>query len=165
MFQPGDLIMYDKMGVCRVEGIQPRKDREKREKLFYKLSALYENGTIFIPVDTAIFMRPILSADEVNALIDSLPGIQENVCRNGNLRVLSDHYHAAFESHHCEDLLQLLKSVYSKEQSAIKEKKHLGMVDQQYKKKAETLVYGEFAAALGIPYDAVEGYIAKRLGS
>ena len=39
------------------------------------------------------------------------------------------------------------------------------MIDQTYKKKAEELVYSEFSAALGIPFEEVEDYIAKRLES
>ena len=39
------------------------------------------------------------------------------------------------------------------------------LIDQTYKKKAEELVYSEFSAALGIPFEEVEDYIARRLES
>ena len=37
------------------------------------------------------------------------------------------------------------------------------MVDERYMKQAEHLLHGEFSAALGIPYDEVPAYIAKRV--
>ena len=35
----------------------------------------------------------------------------------------------------------------------------MGQVDQRYRKKAECLLHGELAVALGIPLDQVESYI------
>ena len=36
-------------------------------------------------------------------------------------------------------------------------------MDERYKKQAERLLYGELAAALEIPFDEVESYIARRV--
>ena len=43
------------------------------------------------------------------------------------------------------------------------QKRHLGMVDERYMKQAERLLYGELAAALEIPFDQVQSYIACRV--
>ena len=37
------------------------------------------------------------------------------------------------------------------------------MVDERYMKQAERLLYGELAAALDIPFDRVQPYIARRV--
>ena len=37
------------------------------------------------------------------------------------------------------------------------------MVDERYIKQAERLLYGELAAALEIPFDQVQSYIACRV--
>ena len=38
------------------------------------------------------------------------------------------------------------------------------MVDERYMKQAERLLYGELSAALDIPYEEVQPYIARRAG-
>ena len=78
---------------------------------------------------------------------------------------IRDSYHKAFQGHRSEDLLQLMKDIHVKSQESLRRGKRLGMIDQTYKKKAEELVYSEFSAALGIPFEEVEDYIAKRLES
>lgn len=134
-----------------------------RSRPFYRLALLYGGGTIFVPTDTGAFMRPILTAQEVEALIDRLPAMEPSVCTERSVNLLSVRYHAAFESHKSEDLLQLMKDIYAKAVLSKENGKQLGMVDQRYQKQAEDLIYGEFAAALGIPFGEVEGYIARRL--
>jgi CarD family transcriptional regulator len=37
------------------------------------------------------------------------------------------------------------------------------MVDERYMKQAERLLHGELSAALGIPFEEVPDYIAKRV--
>ena len=39
------------------------------------------------------------------------------------------------------------------------------MVDERYLKQAEQLLFGELAAALEIPYEAVQPYIADRIAA
>ena len=64
MYERGVLIMYGNSGVCRVEDVAPMKGSRGAEKnrLYYKLSPVYGSGTIYVPVDTKIFMRPVLAA-------------------------------------------------------------------------------------------------------
>ena len=56
-----------------------------------------------------------------------------------------------------------MKDIYVKSQESLRRGKRLGMIDQTYKKKAEELVYSEFSAALGIPFEEVPAYIARRV--
>ena len=61
MFQKGDLIVYGNMGVCRVEAVEAPAGLPGagEKKLYYKLDPVYETGTVYIPVDAKVFMRPI----------------------------------------------------------------------------------------------------------
>ncbi len=167
MFEPGELVLYGSSGVCRVESIGAMEGVRgvDRGRLYYKLKLLHGSGDIFAPTDTAVFMRPVLTQEEVNGLIDKLPHIQAAACNERNLTQLSGRYHAAFESHRTEDLLGLMKSIRLKERASAQRGKQLGLTDQRYQKKAEELIYGEFSVALGIPYEAVEDYIAQRLAA
>lgn len=165
MYQKGDLIVYGSSGVCRVEDIGALKGaggvREKRD--YYTLSPVFGSGVIYIPADTGIFMRPVLTKEQVDELIDRIPALEEKECDLSNLRQLTEHYHAAFESHQCEDLLRLIKALYQRGQNTLKQGRRIGLTEMKYRKHAEELVHGEFAVALGIPYEEVPEYISTRL--
>ena len=64
----------------------------------------------------------------------------------------------------CRDLIRMTKSIYAKKKDAESRQKKIGMTDEKYLRRAEDLLYGELAVALGIPRDAVSGYITDRLG-
>ena len=82
MFQKGDLIVYGNMGVCRVEAVEAPAGLPGagEKKLYYKLDPVYETGTVYIPVDAKVFMRPILTHAQAEALIGRIPEIEENPC-------------------------------------------------------------------------------------
>lgn len=164
MFEPGEMIMYGSSGVCRVEAVGQR-DIAGEDRLYYTLSPVYSTETIFVPVDTTVFMRPVLSREQAEELIDQIPSIRGDACQERNLSLLTAHYQTALRSHDCRDLIQLVKSVYAKHQLAAQRGKKLGQVDQRYGKRAGELLHGELAVALGIPWEEITGYIEKRLAA
>lgn len=163
MFEKGSLLIYDTVGVCRVEDIGipsgiPVSDKEKK---YYKLAPVFGSGTIYIPVDTKVFMRPVITKDEAETLLAKIPEIREDLCDTRNQKVLEDHYKASFQSHECEDLVQLIKTVYLKKQNLERNGKKTGKTDQQYMKRAQGLLHEELSIALGIPVEEVEEYITR----
>lgn len=165
MFKTGQHIIYGNTGVCTVTDII-RKDTDARGvQDFYVLKPASSDYTITTPVNgSKVFMRPVISKDEANALIDAIPTIHAEAYHNRVLRQLSDHYDEFLTTHSCEDLIKLTMSIYAKKQSLLQQKKKLGAVDEKYIKKGEELLFGEFAAALGIEKSEVQAYIAARVG-
>jgi len=162
MYQIGDVIVYGGEGVCRVDAIGvPDIPSISKERLYYTLSPFYRDGIIFSPVDTTVFMRPVITYEEVQHLIMQIPEIRTNMlCENHrSIRMLSDHYAALLQTHDCAALLQLIKTVYKKRQVVTENGKKLGTTDERYLKRAEEMLYSEFAVALGIPKDDVKSYI------
>ena len=166
MYEIGELIHYGSTGVCRVEDIKSRKfPGEKKGQLYYILKPLYQTCTISTPVDNKkVFMRPVISRDEAERLIDSIPTVKAEAYHSRVLRELAEHYEEAFASHSCEDLIQLTMSIYAKKQSMEQQKRKFGAVDERFMKRAEDLLFGELAAALDIPRDDVQDYIRQRVG-
>lgn len=165
MYQVGDLILYGSTGVCKVADITTQELAGKDKKqLFYVLEPLYQNCTIFTPViTTKIFMRPIISKDEAERLIDMIPTIRVEAYHNRDLNQLAEHYKASLSTHDCSDLIELSMSIYAKKQFAEQQKRKFGVVDEKFMKRAEDLLFGELAAALNIPKDQVPEYIAERV--
>lgn len=164
MFQPGELVVYGTTGVCRVTEItRPNLTGTDRNKEYYLLKPLHQDGIIYTPVDNEkIPMRPVISAAAAEALIDLIPSIRAEVCQAPTVQALAQHYHTAVHSHDCRDLIELMMSIYAKQRLAETQRRRLGMVDERYMKQAERLLYGELSAALGLPYDRVQPYIAAR---
>ena len=167
MFQPGDLVVYGATGVCRVEGVvRPEASGGDREKLYYLLKPLYQDGVIYAPLESGkVPMRPVISAREAEALIDRIPTIQAEAVYSPTLQALARHYQSLLRTSDCQDLLRLAMSIYRKQQAALARNRRLGMVDERYWKQAERLLHGELAAALGIPIGDVQPYIARRVAA
>lgn len=164
MFKINELIIYGNDGICRVEDIRkmniPNIDVNK---LYYVLKPLYNDGIIYSPIDTNVFMRPIITHEMALRLIDTIPNIKIEVYNNNSLRELNDYYKSLIQTHHCEGLIRLIKMVYMKKNNAISNRKKLGQTDENYMKYAENMLYGEFAAALEIPKEEVKSYIESRI--
>lgn len=158
MFQPNDYVVYGRSGVCRVDGVECCDGRD-----FYSLHSLYQNCRIKAPVDGKLPIRPVISKDEANALIDGIPSIQAKPVKCKNPRELNEKYRAAVLSQNCRDLIELTMSIYAKKQEARQEKKKINSIDEAFMKEGEALLFGELSVALGIPVDQVQPYIKQRV--
>ena len=167
MFQPGELLVYGTTGVCRVEGVAtPNLTRAEWGRQYYLLKPLYQDGVIYAPVDSQkVPIRPVISRQEAEDLIDLIPSIQAEACHAPTLQALAQHYQSAVCSHDCRELLELMMSIYAKRRQAEAQKRRLGMMDEQYAKQAKRLLHGELSVALDIPFDEVEDYISARIGT
>ena len=166
MYRIGDLILYGRTGVCRVEEINEEEVRgaDEEPRQFYTLRPLYQNCCIRTPVSGGkVYSRPIISGPEAERLIARIPEVDAKPYHNRNLNQLREHYRAWLERFDCEALISLTKSLYLKKKEAETQKRKFGAVDERFMREAEDLLYGEFAAALDIDRDKVENYIAKSL--
>lgn len=162
MFQIGDLILYGRTGVCEVADIVCQSADGERE--YYVLKPLYQNCGITTPVDNdKVFMRPIITKSEVDEIIKTIPNVSVQAYHNRNLTQLKEHYKHCLESHECIDLIEMTMSLYTKRKEAAAAKKKFGTVDERFMKEAEDLLFGEFAAALGIDRHEVSDYISERM--
>lgn len=162
MFHENDLIVYGNTGVCRVKAIGPLKgiSEASEDRMYYTLEPVYDQkGTIYTPVDTKVYMRMVISPDEARALIEKIPKIKARPLECQNQRLLSEQYQASISTHRCEDLVQLIRTVYMRSKQALANGKKPAQVDERYMKRAKELLYGELAAALDMPYKDVELYI------
>lgn len=163
MYQPGDKIIYGSTGVCKVKETVSKEIEKGLEKLFYVLEPLYQDGVIMIPVDTKVFMRPVITKEEALALIDKIPTMQTAAYHNSVLRELEEHYSAYLKSHDCGDLIELAMSIYAKKQDLASQHRKFGAVDERFMKRAEDLLDGELAVALDIDKSQVGAFISARV--
>ena len=163
MFSLGELIVYSSTGVCRVEAIGPPPFDLNCPTAYYTLAPLHGSGTIYVPVDAKVYMRPILSREGARALIRRIPEIRQASLDGLDYRALAQRYRAFLGTHSCEDLVQLIKTAYLKNQANTSCGKKPSKVDQDFQKRAEFLLHDELSAALGIPFDQMGSYIARQV--
>ena len=160
MYQIGEKIIYGENGVCTVEKIAPLEmGGASKEKLYYYLTPLVGSGTYFTPVDTNAFMRPIISREEAEALIDAMPGIPPAICNDNRFNHVDAFYRDLFKLHSNEALVSVIKGLNCR----MAEKKTRSTRAEATMKRAKDILHGELSVALGIEFGQVEGYIRDRI--
>ena len=161
MFSVGDKIIYGENGVCTVEKIAPLDmSGASADKLYYHLSPLIGTGTYFAPVDSNAFMRPVISREEAEALIDSMESIEPAICTDTRFNHVDAFYKELFKQHTCEALVASVKGLKGR----MSDKKTKSSRAESTMKRAKDILHGELSIALGIDVGEVESYICTRLG-
>ena len=162
MYTVGDKIIYGENGVCTVEKIEPlAMSGAPKDKLYYHLSPLVGSGTYFTPVDSGAYMRPVMSREEAEALIDAMPGIAPAIGNDNRFNHVDAFYKELFRLHSCEALVAIVKGLRSR----MAERKTRSSRAEATMRRAKDILHGELSVALGIDIQDVESYIQERIGS
>ena len=165
MYEVGDLVIYGNVGVCEVTEIKLLEYMENNQ-LYYLLTPLFQNCTISAPVENKkVFMRPVITKEEAERLIEKIPSIHAQAYHNNVLRQLTDHYEALLETHDCEALMEMVMSIYSKKRDCEAQKRKFGAIDDRFMKRAEELLFGELSVALGMTREKVADDITSRISA
>ncbi len=165
MFEVEEYIVYGANGVCRVAEICASPFDPLDERLFYVLKPAGDRGNsvIYTPVDNeTVRMRPLLSKPAVDGLlsrVSELPVLDVPVERQRK-----EVYKSTMASVDPELYFRLLKTVYTRRETAREKKKRLPEMDNEYEFLAKKSLYTELSLVLGIAEAEVEGYLADRIG-
>lgn len=161
MFSVGDKIIYGENGVCIVEKIAPLEmSGAAKDKLYYSLRPLVGSGTYFAPVESGAFMRPIMSRDEAEAFIDTIPSIEPAICNDNRFNHVDAFYKELFKKHSCEALVSIIKGLHER----MSERKTKSSRAESTMKRAKDILHGELSAALEMELSQIEAYIEGRIG-
>lgn len=161
MYSVGDKIVYGENGVCTVWQIGPiASGGADKSKLYYHLVPFVGSGTYFAPVDSEVFMRPVISREEAEALIAAIPGIEPAICNDSRFNHVDAFYKELFKLHTCEALVSIVKGLRAR----IAGKKTRSSRAESTMRRARDMLHSELAVALGIDIDDVEQYITDRTG-
>lgn len=164
MFGIGDYVICGNKGVCMVENITTLNiSGVDKERQYYILKPLYMTGsTVYVPVDSPKeSMRRAMRRDEAEKLIEAIPDIPLLVITNDKLSEQA--YKDCIKTNDCEDLVRIIKTIYTRKQKRLKAGRKVTAVDAKYFHMAEENLYGELAVALNISRKEVEGYIVEAI--
>lgn len=164
MFEKGEFIVYGTSGVCEVKEITTINMKGvSNDRLYYILNPChYKESKIFIPVDNEkTVMRSVLTKEEADELIDTIPDIEELWVSNDKLR--EEKYKETMRSCDCKDWIKVIKTLYLRKQERIAQGKKTTAMDEKYLRMAEDNLYTELSLVLDIPKEQMEEYITQRI--
>lgn len=161
MFQVNDVVIYGNHGVCRVigRGFLSISVADK-EKEYYTLRPLYQKeAVIYVPVGgNKTVMRPVISKEEAERLIRDIPTL--DALWTANERERESQYRTALKSCDCRELVKMIKALYERRSSRLKDGKKATAVDERYFRMAEEQLYQELAYTFGMEKEGVGPFIA-----
>ena len=161
MFSVGEKIIYGENGVCTVSEIGSLPMSGESDKVYYHLKPLVGNGTYFTPIDSSAYMRPVMSREEAEAFIATIPDIEPAICSDTRFNHVDAFYRDLFKLHSCEALVSVIKGLYSR----MAERKTKSSRAEATMKRAKDILHGELSVALGINIGEVEDYITRCVGA
>ena len=164
MFQQGSLVVYGMHGVCKILGMEVRRiDRNSVES--YVLEPVKQSGDrYYVPLQNATAvskMRPLLSTEQLDALLSSLEASQNAWIADENQR--KQKYRELITSGDRAALLSMVKALHIHKEAQVAQGRRLHLCDENFLRDAENLLGGEFSLVLGIPPDGIGAYIKSKL--
>ena len=168
MFTVGDIVFYSTTGVCEVVRIgEPALKGLPTHVEYYTLQPLSKNHRemIYVPVDTKVFMRLAICKDEAQGYIDMVENIMPSFPETRNPKGIQEFYSRLLNSYEIPNLLQVIVSLTLKKREVRAKNKHLNQTQTTYLRRAQEMVYNEFALALGKTSEEIADIIESRIVS
>jgi CarD family transcriptional regulator len=165
MLNIGEKVLYGGAGACTITGTCVKKFGDKGEKEYYVLVPVHDSRTtLYVPVGNATLeakMKKLLSAQEIEALIDSMPK-EEPIWINDE-KTRQESFKDILRSGDRRELIGMTKALYNHRQKMMARGRKLHMNDERVLKEAEKLICEEFAVVLDINPSEVMPFIIHRL--
>ncbi|MBQ7363403.1 MAG: hypothetical protein IJW48_03015 [Clostridia bacterium] len=165
MFKIGDKLIYGSAGVMELVDIREECVMNEKRKYY----VLAEEGApvssrTYVPMDNERLtsqMRPLLTRDEIDAIIKEAKSAPDGEWIEDN-RARSERFRKIISSGDRAEIIGMIKSIYTEGKRRGRDGKKNYLSDENAMKRAEKLVYSEFAAVLGIKEEDVPGYIMRK---
>ena len=164
MFQINDVVVYGAQGVCKIVGTQNQKI-DGVGKTFFVLKPADDRGaTFYVPTwnEKALAkMRKVMTKQDVDALIDSMPKKKPVWIANENER--KETYKRILAGGNQAQIISMIQAIYLHKKEREAEGKRLHMSDEHFMKDAEQLLYNEWQYVLNVDKAGLMAYIFKRI--
>ena len=166
MYEVGQYVVYGSEGVCRIDEIgHPRLSVLDKTREYYRLTPHNRGGAIYAPVDGKIVMRPVISRDELDALLPTLSTLAPLDDIPSDVKEAAAYYRTILAEHSCLRLARLCKTLYQKQSLLSKSRRSINSTELRSWKAAEEMLFGEFAFVLGVSPAQVRTLLAEHLNA
>lgn len=157
MYSAGDYIVYNGTDVCRIVqiGVPNMRTGRMAQKEFYFLQTQFSSDMIYIPTDTKLPIRPVITRQAALDLISRLPALETAPCAGSDKKRLNEHYSALTERADCESMARTAKTIYLKYHQNGRSRLP-NSTEAMYYKRASDLLLQELSVALGESIEDVQ---------
>ena len=160
MYAIGEYLVHPGQGVCRVE------DVTEGAQAVYQLLPVGKRHPVHIsfPVANEARLRPVLTRDEAQRIIDEYPTIQveEFSARNNSLE--EEHYKNEMRQGSCRDSVRIVKTFRARIADLSSRNKKPPVAYERILKEARERSCSELAIALDITPEDVAVLFQERMG-
>lgn len=162
MYALGEKIIYGEQGACEVLGIGPvAMQGIAKDRLFYTLRPMAGGGgTIYAPVDSPVFTRPVMTRDEAECFLSRIPDIAPTVCTETKVTRADAFYKSIFSSHSSDALVALLKGILGGA-GATGRRRTLNLRMERVVKRARDLLESELSAAMDVTPEEAQALLTR----
>lgn len=165
MLKIGEKVLYGAAGACTITEICKKKFGESGEREYYVLVPIHDTRTtLYVPLDNEALkakMKKLLTAEEIEALIDSMP--REEYVWIENEKARQERFKEILRCGDRREIMTMAKSLYAHRQKVMSMGRKLHMSDERMFKEAEKMLCDEFAVVLNMKPADVMPFIIKRL--
>ena len=161
MYTVGEKIIYGEQGACEVAAVgHVAMQGIAKDRLFYTLCPLSGGGTIYAPVDSPVYMSPVMTQTEAEAFVAAIPTIEATFCLETKVTKADAYYKSIFSSHSREALVGMLKGLSSCSRDR---RQTLNLRLERIAKRARDPLESELSAALGISPEEAQQQLSEAL--
>lgn len=164
MFQVGENVCYGATGVCQIAARQARQIAGQWMECYILKPVFDKSMTICVPCQSTVLlqkMRPVLTKEEVLALIREIPEGEADYITDPEAR--RQFYAETLKSGDHRALVRMVRMLYGCKQTRLAQHKNLSGSDANALREAENVLHTEIALVLGIRPDEVADTIRAQL--
>ena len=156
MFKLNDYVIY-KRDICKIKEIKKINNKD-----YYLLVPVDDDSlTINVPIDLESDIRGIITKEEADKIIDSIPSVDIIDCPYD--KMYEYEYKSLLSDMEPESLVKIIKTTYLRNKERVDNKRKIGEKDDAYFKKAEKLLYTELSLALGMSFEETKDYVISKV--
>ena len=166
MYKINDVVVYGTEGICTITDIAEMKFGGERSEYYILSPVTKAENTVYVPKNNEKVlnrMRRIISRDEAERLLDSMPVTPMEWIVNDRERQAA--YKEILLCGKPEDVLGMVSSLYTRQAEQLAVGKKLHASDERFMRDAERMLFKEIGYALGITSSDVLSIVLKKIRS
>ncbi|MDO5549326.1 MAG: CarD family transcriptional regulator [Eubacteriales bacterium] len=164
MFHVNDWVVYGTSGVyCIVNTDLPDPTGVEKDRRYYELQASKQKCRTYVPMDSSIRMRPVISKEQAHALISHIPDLDTPLCTEQGKNSAEKYYKELLQNSDCETIAGIVHKLTERRNKLLKSGRHMSYTEEKYLRRGRDLLDSEFSVALGIPQEDVASFVRKNM--
>ena len=152
MLQVGSQVVYGIHGVCNIVDVEVRRVDRKKVEYFVLSPNEHPSARFYVPTQNQVALsklRPLLTADELDALLSSENAHKDCWVVDENQR--KQRYRELINGGDRAALISMVRSLHKHKENQLAAGRKFHLCDENFLRDAQKLLASEFSLILGIP--------------